>query len=142
MEGPDRKMNLPLAFLFWAVMVIIAIINGIIGEKLIKGLAGDYISHLYKTFFIITVIFIFSRVYLKKIASGGGQSLYLPALAAGLTWLACSLTFEFLAGHYIFGFPWQKLTADYRIWRGRLWSLVLASEVIAPLVNAWFLRRP
>lgn len=140
MEGAGRKVNLPLALLFWAVMVVIAIINGIIGEKLIKGLAGDYTAHLYKTFFIITVIFVFSRVYLKK-AAAGGASIYSSALSAGLTWLACSLTFEFLAGHYIFGFPWDKLTADYRIWRGRLWSLVLASEVIAPLLNAWLMKR-
>ncbi len=136
-------MTLPLAFLFWAVMVVIAIINGIIGENFVKGLAGDYTAHLYKTFFIITVIFVFSRFYLKK-AAAGGASIYPAALSAGLLWLASSLTFELLAGHYIFGFPWEKLTSDYRIWRGRLWSLVLASEVVAPFFNAWLLdrRRP
>ena len=139
MEGAGRgKMNLPLAFLFWAVMVVIAIINNFVGEKLVKGLAGDYASHLYRTFFIIAVIFFFSRVYLKKTAANG--SIYLTAISAGLAWLASSLVFEFIAGHYVFGLPWERILADYRIGRGRLWSLVLASEVVAPLVNAYLLR--
>ena len=38
----------------------------------------------------------------------------------GLTWLALTLAFEFLAGHYLFGSPWSKLLADYDVRHGRI----------------------
>ncbi|MFQ5736428.1 MAG: hypothetical protein ACE5GY_06145 [Thermodesulfobacteriota bacterium] len=132
-------MNLKLAFIFWFVMVVIAIANGFFGDLVVSRLIGGYRAHLYKTFFIITVIFVFSRVYLRM-SWAGGLPVYLPALSAGLLWLSCSIIFEFIIGHYVFRFPWSKLFADYRIWQGRLWSLVLASEVALPLLNAYLLR--
>ncbi len=133
-------MNLKLAFFFWVVMVVIAILNGYFGEFVVARLTGGYIAHLYKTFFIITVIFIFSRNYLKRVSVKGGGGLWLPALSAGFLWLFCSIIFEFIAGHYVFRFPWEKLLADYRIHEGRLWSLVLATEVLAPLINAYLIN--
>lgn len=131
-------MNLKTAFIFWFVMVLIAIANGFFGEKVLSPRIGDYGAHLYKTVFIIIVIFIGARIYVTGFAP---EPLMTSALAAGLLWFFCSMTFEFLFGHYIFGFPWEKLLADYRIWKGRLWSLVLASEIIAPVVHAWLLTR-
>ena len=119
-------------------MVLIAIANGFFGEKVVSRYIGDYGSHLYKTVFIIIVIFIGARIYVTRFAP---EPLYTSALSAGLLWFFCSMTFEFIFGHYVFGFPWDKLLADYRIWQGRLWSLVLASEIIAPLFNAWLLKR-
>lgn len=133
-------MHLKLAFIFWAVMVAIAIANGYLGETVIARSLGDYGAHLYKTFFIIAVIFIGSNIYVRK--TGGAPTWWGPAVSAGVLWLACSITFEFIFGHYVFGFPWERLFRDYRIWEGRLWSLVLASEIVAPLVNAYFINRP
>lgn len=131
-------MNLKTAFVFWFVMVLIAIANGFFGEKVVSRHIGDYGAHLYKTAFIIIVIFIGARIYVTRFAP---EPLMTSALAAGLLWFFCSMTFEFIFGHYVFGFPWEKLVADYRIWQGRLWSLVLASEIIAPVLNAWLLSR-
>jgi len=136
-------MNLKLAFIFWFLMVLIAIGNGFFGDLVVARAVGEYRAHLYKTLFIIAVIFIGARIYVMKTAGlvAGGSPWYLPALSAGLLWLCSSIVFEFFVGHYAFRFPWQKLFADYRIWEGRLWSLVLASEVAMPLINAW-LRKP
>ena len=41
--------------------------------------------------------------------------------------------FEFLAGHYVFGNSWERLIADYNVFRGRIWILVLAANIFAPL---------
>jgi hypothetical protein len=54
----------------------------------------------------------------------------------GATWLALTLAFEFLAGHYLFGKPWRQLLADYNILRGRIWVLVLVTTAIAPWLMA------
>lgn len=133
-------MNYKIAFLFWAVMVIIAIANGFFGDLVVAKVTGGYVAHLYKTFLIIAVIFIGSRIFLQWSAAASG-GLARIALYTGLQWLFSSIIFEFVFGHYVFGIPWQKLTADYRILEGRLWALVLASEVAAPLINAYLMGR-
>jgi hypothetical protein len=131
-------MNLSLAFVFWLVMAAIAVANGFVGETVVARLYGGYASHIYKTAVIIAVIFLFSRVYLRWAVRAGDP--YIHALSAGILWLVSSIIFEFIFGHYVFGFSWERLFADYRIWEGRLWALVLLSEVAAPLINAYLLN--
>lgn len=125
-------MNLLIVFLFWAVMVVIAIVNGYFGQAVATKVLGPYGAHLYRVFVIIAVIFIFSNFYLGLV--GGDSSI---ALKTGLIWLASSIIFEFGFGHFVFGIPWEKFREEYNIFEGRLWGLVLASEVIAPVLNAW-----
>ena len=36
----------------------------------------------------------------------------------GIAWVALTVAFEFLAGHYVFGNSWEKLLADYNVLRG------------------------
>lgn len=127
-------MNFKLAFIFWAVMVVIAIVNGFFAQMAVSKVIGDYGSHLYRTFFMIAVIFIFSNAYIHRIGAGGNLA---PALLTGFFWLSLSVVFEFGFGHYVFGLPMEKIAGEYRITQGRLWSLVLASEVIAPVLNAY-----
>ena len=50
----------------------------------------------------------------------------------GVVWLACTLGFEFLAGHYLFRKPWVELLADYDLRRGRIWIAVLMVTFVAP----------
>ena len=61
------------------------------------------------------------------------------ALSAGALWLAMTLAFEFLAGHFLFGKPWPVLVADYNLLRGRVWIFVPLVTLLAPLW-AWRLR--
>ena len=48
---------------------------------------------------------------------------------AGIMWVALTVAFEFLAGHYVFGNSWKRLTADYNVFRGRIWILVLLTAL-------------
>ena len=54
------------------------------------------------------------------------------AWTIGAMWLVMTLTSEFVAGHYLFHTPWATLLADYNVFRGRLWILVLAATIAAP----------
>ena len=47
--------------------------------------------------------------------------------------VALTVAFEFLAGHYVFGNSWERLIADYDVFRGRIWILVLLMNLLAPL---------
>ncbi len=54
------------------------------------------------------------------------------ALSVGALWLALTLTFELVVGHYGFGKAWSELLADYDLRHGRIWLAVLAVTLLAP----------
>ena len=54
------------------------------------------------------------------------------AIYTGLVWLAMTVAFEFLAGHYLFGNSWEKLFRDYDLRKGRLWGLFLLWLTVLP----------
>jgi len=56
-------------------------------------------------------------------------------------WVILTILFEFVFGHYVIKNPWQKLLADYNILKGRLWSLLLLTELISPLLIGLLLKR-
>lgn len=59
------------------------------------------------------------------------------ALQIGVLWLALTLAFELLAGHYLFRQSWAALLEDYDVTRGRIWLLVLIVVLLGPL---WIAR--
>lgn len=56
------------------------------------------------------------------------------ALFMGTIWLGLTIAFEFVAGHYVFGNPWEKLLVDYNLLEGRIWSLVLLTIFLMPYI--------
>jgi hypothetical protein len=67
---------------------------------------------------------------------GSGRPRPAGALRIGVLWLALTLGFEFLVGHFVFRRPWATLLADYDLRRGRIWLVVLVVTFVAPLVAA------
>ena len=63
------------------------------------------------------------------------------ALFIGIFWLVLTIIFEFLFGHFVIGHSWEKLFADYNIFKGRLWLLVLLNNVIAPIISSKIIRK-
>jgi len=59
----------------------------------------------------------------------------------GAFWAILTIGFEFGFGHYVMGRPWDYLLADYNILKGRLWSLVLLTMLIAPSLWGFMLKR-
>lgn len=131
-------MKSGLAMGLWLVMAAIAIGNGYLGNIVIAGLVGDYGAHVYKTVVAILAVFLMAWIYARQTR---GVEWAGEALAVGILWLGLTIVFEFVFGHFVLGSPWERLIADYRIWKGRLWSLVLLSELVAPLLMGWRLNR-
>jgi apolipoprotein N-acyltransferase len=46
--------------------------------------------------------------------------------------LLATIAFEFGFGHFVAGHSWSKLLADYNVFNGRLWLLVLVWITIMP----------
>lgn len=54
--------------------------------------------------------------------------------AVGLLWLALTIAFDLALGRRIFGFTWEPLLEDFRIWEGRLFPLGLLVLAFAPMI--------
>ena len=131
-------INYAIAFGMWLGMLVIAIANGYIGNTYVTPRLGDYGNHVYKTLSFIPVIFLCAWLYANATR---GEIWLTNALFVSCFWVSLTILFEFVFGHYVLGNSWEVLLADYRIWQGRLWLLVLISEAIAPVTMAWSLER-
>lgn len=116
--------------LAWFVLMIAAIINGALREAVYKNSLGDLRAHQLSTLTGIlllgAVIWALSRIW--PLASAK------QAWTVGFIWLAMTIAFEFLFGHFVAGHPWSKLLHDYNLFEGRVWLLVLIWTTIAPYV--------
>ena len=120
----------------WFIFVILAIINGGIRDRYYKPYVGDLTAHQISTIIFIIAILIITYLILKfsNLQLSNSQ-----ALITGTIWLLLTILFEFIAGHYIFGNPWEKIVGDYNILKGRIWSLVLLTTFLAPYITNKFL---
>ncbi len=114
----------------WLGLVVVAIINGAIREKGYKKYMSELRAHQVSTVtgIILFGIFIYILSLIWKIQSAG------QAITIGLLWLALTIAFEFVFGHFVMKHPWSKLLHDYNILKGRLWLLILIWTTIAPYV--------
>ncbi|MGH7594820.1 MAG: hypothetical protein ACREOI_00620 [bacterium] len=115
----------------WIILVAAAIINGLIREAVYKNALGELRAHQLSTLIGIVlfgvIIWGLSRLWPLPSAK--------QAWTVGFIWLALTLAFEFLFGHFVTGHPWSKLLLhDYNIFEGRVWPLILIWVTIAPYV--------
>jgi len=114
----------------WMLLLVVAVANGAAREFLLVPRLGAQTGHVVSTVILCAAILAVALFTIRWIAPRGRRG----ALWVGGTWLALTLGFEFLAGHYVLGNSWEKLFADYNLLRGRVWVLVLVATLFAP---AW-----
>ncbi len=116
----------------WFMLMVFAIANGVFRNSVVSPRIGEHGGHIFSTMMLCLIILIVAWGTIDWIGPRTGRE----ALQVGFLWVAMTLGFEFLAGHYVFGNPWEKLFADYNIARGRIWALVLVANLIAPRLAA------
>lgn len=121
------------ALVIWILLSVVAVANGLFRNAVITPRLAEQRAHAVSTLVLCILIFLLTLVFIRWI----GPRSSVEASLIGLLWVALTLAFEFLAGHYAFGHSWQKLLADYRIWEGRFWVLVPIVTYLAP---RWALR--
>jgi hypothetical protein len=119
----------------WAALAAAMTANGIVREAVLVRATGRSRADVLSAALGEAIVLCVSRPFLRPLAGRSGAS---PAAVAAL-WLGLTLTFESAIGRLVDRRSWSDLLADYAIWRGRLWPLVLATVVAAPFV--WMRRR-
>ena len=116
--------------LAWFLLLAIAIANGFVREAFITPKAGRGLGHAISTVLLSVLIIVVGWLATMWIAPVSIQD----AWTIGVGWLLCTLAFEFLAGHFVFGRTWPELFADYNLLAGRIWIMVLVVTLMTPVL--------
>jgi hypothetical protein len=112
----------------WLGILVIANVNGALREFLLVPLLGATVAHAISTILLCLLVLILARATIGWMGPRSAGE----AWRVGLLWLALTLAFEFLAGHYLFGNSWERLLSEYNLAAGRIWSIVPLVTLLAP----------
>lgn len=118
------------AIVVWLGLMVLAVANGAVREAILTRRIGPGAAHVVSTVMLCAIIVVMTLVSGTWI----GISTATTGLQVGLGWLVLTLSFEFLAGHYVFGNSWEKVLADYNLLKGRVWVFVPLTTVAAPWI--------
>ena len=116
----------------WVMMLVVASVNGAVREALLIPAIGDAAGRAISTVALCVLVLLLTWLTIRWIEPRSSRD----AWVVGALWVALTLGFEFLAGHFLFGDPWSQLLEDYNVFRGRIWILVLVTIAIAPRLCA------
>lgn len=120
------------SIVIWFVLMVLAILNGTVRVKLIIPFTGLTPGLAISTVMLCALILLATWMSIPWMGPRDARQ----AWSVGLLWLAMTLGFEFLAGHFLFKKPWPELLVDYDITKGRIWVLVPVVTVLAPWLMA------
>ena len=120
------------AALVWLGIAALATANGGFRESVLVPRMSETAARAISTLMLSALILIVASVAIRWITPAAQRD----AWRIGVLWLAMTVAFEFLAGHYLFRVPWHQIMADYNIFEGRIWILVLITTLFAPAIAA------
>ena len=124
------------AALVWMGIACLAVLNGTFREAVLLPRMSETAARAISTVMLSVLILIVAALSIDWITPAARD-----VWRVGVFWLALTLAFEFLAGHYLFRVPWHRIAADYNVFQGRIWILVLIVTLFAPAVAAAFRGR-
>jgi hypothetical protein len=119
--------------LAWFPMVPIAILNGAIRQAAILPLVGELPAHQISCFTGILLLGLYMYWVVRKWTPVSMRQ----AVGLGILWVAMTIAFEFVFGHFVMGNSWERLFHDYDLSAGRLWVIVLLWTAAAPAFLRW-----
>lgn len=116
------------ATVVWLGILVLANLNGAFRELFLTPRIGPAWGHILSTVLLAGIVFAMAWLTIGWI-----RPLTLSAaITVGALWVVLALSFEFGAGHFLFGKSWAVLLADYDLAAGRIWLLVPLVTVFAP----------
>lgn len=122
------------ALALWFLILLGAVLNGGLRQRVLVPWLGESFGHVLSALFLSLIVVVVTALFATFLHLVSSREAWL----VGGFWLILTVAFEFLAGHFVFGAPWEKLLADYNLAAGRIWILVLATTFLAPrLFYSW-----
>ena len=127
-----KRTTVRHSLVVWEMMLIAATVIGAIREALLIPGIGIVACRTISTVALCVLVLLLTWLTIRWIAPRSSRD----AWTVGGLWVALTLGFEFLAGHFLFGDPWSRLLEEYNVFSGRIWVLVLVTILFAPRVCA------
>ena len=137
---PDAGSVRPRAFLYplgvWAVMAVVAVVNGGFREVVLIPRLGDYPGHVASTALLVAAILLVSLAYFSRTPIAYER---VELVAIGALWTVLTVGFEFAVG-YVEGTPVSVTVGQYDVFAGQVWIAVPIALLVSPLLFGWVLR--
>jgi hypothetical protein len=141
-HGPKRNRSRRLnsfgiamivkALIVWVGMMLIAITNGMFRVGVLENRMIEAAAHVISTITLCFLVLVLTWATISWIAPNS-----LPqAIAVGILWIVLTLGFEFGFGLFVADRPWPELLAEYNVFQGRVWVMVLVTIAFAPYLTA------
>ena len=121
---------IPRTVVIWLGLLALAVLNGGFREAVLVPRYGREGAQAASTIILSVLILVVGWISIPWISPRTLQD----AWTIGVLWVTLTLAFEFLAGHFVFGKPWNELLADYNLLAGRIWLMVLIVTLMTPVV--------
>ena len=126
-------MNILLrSFLLWLLFIPLAILNGASRDLLLTPALGDAMGQALSSVTLSVLILCVTMLFIRRI----GVNTLTWLLIIGSFWLVLTVLFELSFFLLVMGHPMDELLGEYDLFRGRLWLMVLATVLFAPLLAA------
>src|SRR5688500_16359199 len=89
----------------WVTMLVVASVNGAIREALLIPAIGVIAGRAISTVALCVLVLLLTWLTIRWIGPRSNRDAWI----VGGFWVALTLGFEFLAGHFLFGDPWSQL---------------------------------
>lgn len=120
-----------LACCAWLCFAGIAIICGAFRVKVLEPKLGEPAAHVVGT--IMACLAIWAAIHMFVTASGLTETW--PLMRIGAFWTILTIGFEFAFGLLVMKKSLEELLADYNIFKGRVWLLVLVTTFWGPVLS-------
>jgi hypothetical protein len=113
-EAPTRSPDpsiLPTATLVWTGIAVAMIVNGAMRELLFRPVMGYRGGFLLFNLVGIGIVVAISHLFVRLRPDVPHRRW----MHVGLLWLALTVSFEFIFGHFVLGRTWDDLFAAYNI---------------------------
>jgi len=116
--------------LFWLVLLLLAMVNGIVREATFGKHLPDLQAHQLSTLMAIVLaglaVWLFSFWDQPKSLR--------ESLLIGAIWVLLTIAFEFVFGRFVVGHSWERLFQDYNLLAGRVWLIFLLWMFMLPYI--------
>ncbi|MEK6756239.1 MAG: hypothetical protein AABZ02_08820 [Bacteroidota bacterium] len=116
----------------WFIVFGVALLNGVVQGSFLRPRVGEHMAHVLSMLVLMIVVLMCSSILVNRFLK---QYVNRDLFIIGLLWVTLSVSFELLIGRYVLDLPWATMVHDYNLFAGRVWILVLTTEMIGP----WFM---
>ena len=121
------------ATLTWLLFAALAVGLGALRVVFLEPLTGEPVAHVLGTLVGCALFFALIFRFVRRTGLGApGARAKARLVALGLFWTLATIAFEFGFGRLAMRHSWERLLADYNLFRGRLWSVFLAALALSP----------